>query len=145
RAAEIVLDRVDVDTCGPHDVERDRDDFGTDAVAADHCESMGHVLLPLTTSEMAMKKPPTLAWTVASERRGGVRLRNNEDGRVDGRPESHRTTRIAPDTVHVKPCAATRAVSRGYGAARWVPCPVMAASHLSPQAYERLQDELAWR
>ena len=27
----------------------------------------------------------------------------------------------------------------------WVPCSAMAASHLSPQAYERLREELAWR
>ena len=27
----------------------------------------------------------------------------------------------------------------------WVPCRAMAASHLSPQAYERLREELAWR
>jgi transcription elongation factor GreA len=27
----------------------------------------------------------------------------------------------------------------------WVPCSPMAASHLSPQAYERLREELAWR
>ena len=30
-------------------------------------------------------------------------------------------------------------------AGTWVPCPTMVESHLSPQAHERLREELAWR
>ena len=38
-AAEVVVDRVEVDAGGAHDLEGLGDDLGTDAVAADDCRS----------------------------------------------------------------------------------------------------------
>ncbi len=67
---------------GAHDVERDRDHFGPDPVAADHGDPVEHDMAPtLAPSGLRLaglhasdvgpftKKPPTWTWTVASERR----------------------------------------------------------------------------
>ncbi len=51
--AEVVVDRREVHTGGAHDLQRLRDDFGTDPVAADHSDLRWSWLLPKT------EKPPT--------------------------------------------------------------------------------------
>ena len=67
-------------------------------------------------SSFDTKKPPTLSWTVESERRGGVRLRNNDDC---GKTGTHAVTRIARNHTHVKHERDASSIRTGCG----VPCP----------------------
>ena len=62
---------------GAHHFQRFRGHLGTDPVASDDSDPVGHA--PILSHPLpGTKKPPTDSWTVESERRSGVRLQNDD-------------------------------------------------------------------
>src|SRR5437588_411317 len=89
-----------------------------------------------------------------SERRCGVRLLNNDDREIQrhtgisiSRRNDTRVNRVRGRVATGRPVLgrSTDRPTAGWRRRRWVPCSAMAESHLSPQAYKRLQDELEER
>ena len=77
-AAEVVVDRVEIDAGGAHDLQRLGDDLGTDPVAADDSDPvMGHM-------RSKTEKPPTEVDGRRAHAKNSRALLNDDYG-LDGR------------------------------------------------------------
>src|SRR5690606_10755983 len=102
-AAEVVADDLDVDPGGPYDLQGLADLLGADAVPADHCDLVAHVmslrrLVPGPWSGAVARAPPREMtnrpprWTVGSGRPGSRRALQDDDYR--GAQVAHRTASV---------------------------------------------------